>query len=125
MRKKGNIPRITCSSFSPDFGDLANFMEILQEIEVTSKHLVQENICVAPAEVESIEINNGADSPTKPIEKSEIKISENGSNWDETEKWFDENKKGEKSTVAKDIDQKLIENDDEEETVNVVQSEFT
>ena len=66
MRKKGNIPRITCSSFSPDFGDLANFMEILQEIEVTSKHLVQENICVAPAEVESIEINNGADSPTKP-----------------------------------------------------------
>ena len=66
-----------------------------------------------------------SDPPTKPIEKSEIKISENGSNWDETEKWFDENKKGEKSTVAKDIDQKLIENDDEEETVNVVQSEFT
>lgn len=129
MRKKGILPRITCSAFSPDFGDLTNFMDILQEIEVTSKNLVQETVGVKageeePSEVEQkMEINN----PEPPEQnESEIKISENGSNWNETEKWFDENKKTDKSPVDKHIDQKEGENEsDEEEIVNVVQSEFT
>lgn len=106
-------------------------MDILQEIEVVSTNILPDNVSVKPEQpdeevvnTESKESREENNSPTTPVE-NQITISETGSNWKETETWWDENKT-QKQTLAKDNDQKVIEDDsDDEETVNMTESEFS
>ena len=71
------------------------------------------------------QIKDGA-VDSQPITSEQIKISENGSNWNETEKWWDENKTAKKPIKTPETAKEtVLEESDEEETVNIVQSEFT
>jgi len=135
-RKKGNIPRIPCSAFLTDFGDLSSVSQILEEIESVSRPIESNATAVKVEKVERLAEPEKSENPVekavenpvgKTVEKSNPIVCENGSNWNETEKWWNENKKGAEGDA---IDMVAAEGDkedtsDEEDTLDIVQSEFS
>ena len=131
-RKKGNIPRIPCSALLTDFGNLSSVSQILEEIETVSRPIKSNATAVKvekverQAEPEKPEVAMEQE-PERTAEKSNPIVSKNGSNWNETEKWWNENKKGAEGdaidSVAEEGDQS--DSSDEEHTLDIVQSEFT
>ena len=137
-RKKGIIPQITSSAFSTDFGNLDALSEILDEIESFSKEIDSktEVVKIENENLEKMDVSAGVtavgtEEDEKIIEKSQKdqnpKISEEAE-WNETEKWWNKNA-DQKIPLPKEADKENLENlknedSDEEETAQIVQSEF-